>query len=355
MRALVQRVGRAEVRVGGASVGRIGTGMVVLLGVGTEDTAEDATGLAARLAHLHRRRSPERAPVHPVRRYRRGPAAELRPRGAARAGGAAVPRVQSRPGGPRHSRGARPVPRAHGGRDPQRWPRDDPPRQPRAMMSHVEFWELTAWGAGVGGAGVWGLAVAARVGWLRALLDLFPRFTWEWVTWGVIPALLTLPVIVQGAAVAAVSSRRPVPAARGIAGSAAGSLVAVVAIALGVLAGVRHLPGSAAGRLAVAAPVPLILGCGALLLAGGLRAAGRLLRSIGLRRAAVPTALLAAAGAWALARPSVLAAAYVLDRAEVVVFFVAVVVGGSGGAAWGAGAPPGVARGGRGGSTRAEN
>ena len=52
MRALVQRVGRAEVRVGGASVGRIGTGMVVLLGVGTEDTAEDATGLAARLAHL---------------------------------------------------------------------------------------------------------------------------------------------------------------------------------------------------------------------------------------------------------------------------------------------------------------
>src|SRR5207302_6684737 len=224
-----------------------------------------------------------------VRRYRRGPAAELRARGAARAGGAAVPRVQSRPGGPRHSRGARPVPRAHGGRDPQRRPRHDPPRQPRAMMSHVEFWELAAWGAGVGGAGVWGLAVAARVGWLRALLDLFPRSTWEWVTWGVIPALLTLPVIVQGAAVAAVSSRRPVPAARGITGSAAGSLVAVVAITLGVLAGVRHLPGSAAGRLAVAAPVPLILGCGALLLAGGLRVAGRLLGSIGLRRAAVPT------------------------------------------------------------------
>jgi len=215
------------------------------------------------------------------------------------------------------------------------------------MMSHVEFWELTAWGAGVGGAGVWGLAVAARVGWLRALLDLFPRFTWEWVTWGVIPALLTLPLIVQGAAVAAVSSRRPVPAARGIAGGAVGSLVAVVAIAVGVLAGVRHLPGSAAGRLATAVPVPLILGCGALLLAGGLRVAGRLLRSIGLRRAAVPMALLAAVGAWALARPSVLAAAYVLDRAEVVVFFVAVVVGGSGGAAWGAGAPPGAARGDR--------
>ena len=203
-------------------------------------------------------------------------------------------------------------------------------------MSHVEFWELTAWGAGVGGAGVWGLAVAARVGWLRALLDLFPRFTWEWVTWGVIPALLTLPLIVQGAAVAAVSSRRPVPAARGIAGSVVGSLVAVVAVALGVLAGVRLLPGSVAGRLVTAVPVPLILGSVALLLAGGLLGAGRRLRSVGLRRAAVPIALLAAVGAWALARPWVLAAAYVLDRAEVVVFFVAVVVGGSGGAAWGA-------------------
>jgi D-aminoacyl-tRNA deacylase len=66
MRALVQRVRRAEVHLvaphpapreqagGGSSdlLGLIGTGMVVLLGVGTEDTAEDATGLAVRLAHL---------------------------------------------------------------------------------------------------------------------------------------------------------------------------------------------------------------------------------------------------------------------------------------------------------------
>jgi D-tyrosyl-tRNA(Tyr) deacylase len=44
MRAVIQRVKRAEVRVGEEVVGRIGFGMVVLLGVGKKDT--DATGEA---------------------------------------------------------------------------------------------------------------------------------------------------------------------------------------------------------------------------------------------------------------------------------------------------------------------
>ena len=38
MRAVVQRVSRAEVRVGEEVVGRIGRGFVVLLGVGKSDT-----------------------------------------------------------------------------------------------------------------------------------------------------------------------------------------------------------------------------------------------------------------------------------------------------------------------------
>src|SRR5712692_6261433 len=63
MRALVQRVRQAEVRVlarpsgsgsedPGELAGQIGPGMVVLLGVGWEDTPEDARVLAGRLAHL---------------------------------------------------------------------------------------------------------------------------------------------------------------------------------------------------------------------------------------------------------------------------------------------------------------
>jgi len=55
MRALVQRVRRAEVRVAaphGELIGEIGAGMVILLGVGTDDSTEDARLLAGRLAHL---------------------------------------------------------------------------------------------------------------------------------------------------------------------------------------------------------------------------------------------------------------------------------------------------------------
>jgi D-tyrosyl-tRNA(Tyr) deacylase len=42
MRAVLQRVTRASVRVGGETVGEIGGGLVVLLGVARDDTAEDA-------------------------------------------------------------------------------------------------------------------------------------------------------------------------------------------------------------------------------------------------------------------------------------------------------------------------
>jgi D-tyrosyl-tRNA(Tyr) deacylase len=52
MRALLQRVARAEVRVDGAAVGRIGPGLVVLLGVGRDDDASVAAGLARKTARL---------------------------------------------------------------------------------------------------------------------------------------------------------------------------------------------------------------------------------------------------------------------------------------------------------------
>jgi len=201
-------------------------------------------------------------------------------------------------------------------------------------MRRLEFWELAVCGAGAGGAGVWGLAEAARNGWLRAVLDLFPRSSWERITWGLIPALLLLPLIAQGAVVAAASSARPAPVGRGIAGSVAGSLLALFVAGAAVLAGARHLPASAVGGLARALPVPLVLGGGALFVAGGLIVAGGVLENTRLRRAAVPVALLLAAAAWTLAYPWVVAASAVLDRTEAVVSFAAVVVGGAGGAAW---------------------
>lgn len=52
MRALVQRVSRAAVRVDGAEVSAIGPGLLVLLGVTHADTASDADRLAAKVRAL---------------------------------------------------------------------------------------------------------------------------------------------------------------------------------------------------------------------------------------------------------------------------------------------------------------
>ena len=52
MRALLQRVTRAEVRVGGDTVGEVGRGLVVLLGVGPDDDDAVADGLARQVAEL---------------------------------------------------------------------------------------------------------------------------------------------------------------------------------------------------------------------------------------------------------------------------------------------------------------
>lgn len=52
MRAVVQRVARAEVRVDGECVGRIGAGLLALVGVAEGDRREDAAYIADKLAHL---------------------------------------------------------------------------------------------------------------------------------------------------------------------------------------------------------------------------------------------------------------------------------------------------------------
>jgi D-tyrosyl-tRNA(Tyr) deacylase len=52
MRAVLQRATRASVRVEGSTVGEIGAGLVVLLGVARDDAEQDARYLVEKIANL---------------------------------------------------------------------------------------------------------------------------------------------------------------------------------------------------------------------------------------------------------------------------------------------------------------
>ena len=52
MRAVVQLVSQAEVKVKNQLIGKIGRGIVVLLGVGKNDTEKDVSWLADKIIHL---------------------------------------------------------------------------------------------------------------------------------------------------------------------------------------------------------------------------------------------------------------------------------------------------------------
>ena len=52
MRAVVQRVLKSSVKVDGKTVGRIGKGFNILLGVGQGDGTKDIAWLAEKIAHL---------------------------------------------------------------------------------------------------------------------------------------------------------------------------------------------------------------------------------------------------------------------------------------------------------------
>ena len=52
MKALIQRVSKADVTVEGESTGRIGDGLLVLLGVGHNDTEKEADLLAQKIVNL---------------------------------------------------------------------------------------------------------------------------------------------------------------------------------------------------------------------------------------------------------------------------------------------------------------
>jgi D-tyrosyl-tRNA(Tyr) deacylase len=52
MRAVVQRVSRAAVTVGSSTTGEIGPGLLILLGVGKDDTSAIAASFAEKIANL---------------------------------------------------------------------------------------------------------------------------------------------------------------------------------------------------------------------------------------------------------------------------------------------------------------
>jgi D-tyrosyl-tRNA(Tyr) deacylase len=52
MRAVVQRVSRARVTVEGGVTGEIGAGLLILLGIGRNDTSAVAVSMAEKIAHL---------------------------------------------------------------------------------------------------------------------------------------------------------------------------------------------------------------------------------------------------------------------------------------------------------------
>jgi len=52
MRAVIQRVIQASVQINGITTGKIGSGLVVLLGIRTDDTCKDLQWLADKIVHL---------------------------------------------------------------------------------------------------------------------------------------------------------------------------------------------------------------------------------------------------------------------------------------------------------------
>ena len=65
MKFVIQRVNHAEVKVDGETVGKIGKGFLVLIGVGREDTKEDADWYLKKLLGLRIFEDETEKPIYP--------------------------------------------------------------------------------------------------------------------------------------------------------------------------------------------------------------------------------------------------------------------------------------------------
>ncbi len=201
-------------------------------------------------------------------------------------------------------------------------------------MRRPTLWDLAGCAVAAGGVTGWAVAWAARAGLLRAVLEWFPRSSWDGVTWGLLPAVLLLPSVIQGLATARCAGVRPAPLARAVAGSAAGSVAAAAVLEEAALAMARRLPAPVVAHLAPAVPGVVATGSATLVLAGSLLVAARLAELPWLRAAALPLAAAVVALGWLGAYDRALALAYVLDRPEMSGLVASVVTGGTAGSAW---------------------
>jgi hypothetical protein len=208
------------------------------------------------------------------------------------------------------------------------------------MTGRVSFWELAGVGAATGGTGVWGLALAARVGLLRYLLEVFPRVTWEAVTWLLIPAMMLVPSVLQGVCVAFASDVRPAPVRRAVGGAVAGTLLAAVVLGSGFA--IARVPVQWIVGLIPILPEFFVVCFGIALVAGWLMIAGRISVLRWLRAYALPLALAVVTVTWATKHAAALSIVDVLDQHEITGLFAAVAIGGAVGSVWNVCRPPGV-------------
>jgi hypothetical protein len=200
------------------------------------------------------------------------------------------------------------------------------------MTGRLGFWELADAASAIGGTGVWGFALAARVGLWRGLLAVFPRSTWDAVSWELIPALMLAPAVLQGIGVAFLSDVRPAPVGRAVGGAVGGTLAASVLLASGFA--IARGPIQTIVALIPILPDFFVVCFGIVLVAGWLVIAGRMPAVERLRLFALPLALAAVTIAWAGAHAQAVSVVYVLDQHEIVGLFSAVAVGGAVGSAW---------------------
>jgi hypothetical protein len=201
-------------------------------------------------------------------------------------------------------------------------------------MQRPGFWELAASGVAVGGTAVWAIAVAARIGVLRVMLEAFPRSTWENVTWLLIPALLFLPPVILGLSLPYLPGVRPASVGRSVGASVMGTCLAGAVFGAAVLLILRYLHGPAVVQLARVLSEILVPGFGILVLTGWLLIAGLALGSGWIRRAAFPVAAATVLLTFPRIHAHIPALITTLARPEMNGLFASVAVGGALGSAW---------------------
>ena len=208
------------------------------------------------------------------------------------------------------------------------------------MSGRADIWEKVGAASAVGGTAVWVCALATRVGVWRGVLQVFPRFTWDAVTWLLIPALFLLPPVLQGVGVALASDVRPAPMGRAIGGAVGGTVLAALILEIGFVVG-RPVIVAILGLVPILSDLTAVC-FGIIMVAGWLVLAGRIPVLASLRVAALPVALPAVALVWAGAHAQAASVVNVLDQHEITGLFAAVALGGAAGSVWNVLQPSGV-------------